>query len=210
MNTQIRIQPISTLKQTTTAQLQPLPLVPAGAEVILGASADPTQLVVPIAPTAATLFGPRGVCLLDENGSLWVADTEHHRGLIWRQRPEASNIPADLVVRQAEMRCNYYPNASSLNMPYGVSVVGDRFIAADTANSRLLGWKYPGDLKLLKSGISQAGSAAQRDAQSKSENRCYGIATRDSLCWCYSIQVCGDTVAIADSGNNCVLLWRWQ
>ena len=32
--------------------------------------------------------------------------------------------------------------------------------------------------------------------------------SRDSLCWPYGIAVCGDVAAVADSGNNRVLLWR--
>jgi len=30
------------------------------------------------------------------------------------------------------------------------------------------------------------------------------------VCWSYDIPACGDTVAIAESGNNRVLRWRRQ
>ena len=36
----------------------------------------------------------------------------------------------------------------------------------------------------------------------------WGVATRDSLCWPYGLSVLGGLVAIADSGNNRVLLWE--
>jgi hypothetical protein len=84
------------------------------------------------------------------------------------------------------------------NMPYGVSVQGDRVIVADTANSRLLGFELHGG-----PGRWLAGQGTLND---KGDNR-WGFAARDSLCWPYGVSACGDTLLIADSGNNRVLLW---
>ena len=47
----------------------------------------------------------------------------------------------------------------------------------------------------------------QRSFGDKGDNR-WGSATRDSLCWPYSVAIAGRTAAIADSGNNRVLLWE--
>lgn len=39
-----------------------LPFSPQGAEIILGNIIEPEQLVIPVLPTASTMFGPRGAC----------------------------------------------------------------------------------------------------------------------------------------------------
>jgi NHL repeat len=381
-------------------QPQPLPLSSQGAELILGKSPAQGELAIPVEPTATTLFGPRGACLVSETGALWVSDTGHHRLLGWRNRPqqdgqpadwvigqpnfnsegqnakktpgsatlsvptgvcvcgeglavadawnhrvliwkslpEDSNVPADLVLGQADFTHNesnrgsldadahtlhwpygvlyhqgrlfvadtgnrrvliwhelppengqpadvvlgqpdlvsrnenggdsptassmrwphsitfwednlvlidagnnramiwdgiptenntpcavvlgqknfesvemnqgvYCPTPSSLSLPYGLSTWGDWLFVADTANSRLLGWKKPLSILSLQ-GADADGITGQRDFQSKGENRDFGLAMRDSFCWPYGIQICGNTAVIADSGNNRVLLWN--
>lgn len=402
MITSVKVSPIapSTASIIADETVRSLPLAPV-AETILGAG-DPSELAIPLAPSATTMFGPRGVCLVGETGPLWVADTGHHRllgwkerptvggqpadwvigqpsfnhegqnakgnpgratlnvptgicatetglivgdawnhrVLIWHQRPEDHNVPADLVLGQADfsqgspnrgfqetagdrfhwcygvfyhegklfvadsgnrrvlvwnqlpqengqpadfvlgqtsLTCRdengggtptassmrwchsitvwqgnlvvsdagnnrvmiwegiptetnapcavvlgqqqfdqvelnrgvYRPTASSLNMPYGVTVMGDRLVVADTANSRLLAWHSMTDLRSLQDSPANE-LAAQIDYHSKGENRSYGLPMRDSVCWPYGVQVCGDTLAIADSGNNRVMLWRLQ
>ncbi|MCC5635678.1 hypothetical protein LC593_07395 [Nostoc sp. CHAB 5844] len=384
------------------ANLPNLPLSPNGAEVILGSNIEPQQLAIPIAPSPITMFGPRGACLVSETGSLWVADTGHHRLLgwrnlpnedhqpadwvigqpdfdhegqnakgtpgrttvsvptgicvcgqglavadawnhrilIWKNVPEDSKVPADLVLGQANFVDNepnrgtqqadantmhwpygvfyyqgwlfvadtgnrrlliwqqfptengqpadlvlgqpdmvsrnenggnsptaasmrwchdiaiwndnlvvadagnhrvmiwqgiptennascavvlgqksfhfvemnqgvYLPSASSLSMPYGVATAGEWLLVADTANSRLLGWKQAESILLLQGAIASA-IIGQNSFQSKSENRNYGLPTRDSLNWCYGVKIWGKTAVIADSGNNRILLWRFN
>ncbi|MEO1172315.1 MAG: hypothetical protein AAFX94_09720, partial [Myxococcota bacterium] len=48
--------------------------------------------------------------------------------------------------------------------------------------------------------------SGQDDFGAKGDNR-WQPAVRDSLCWPYNVSTCGNTVVIADSGNNRVLLW---
>ncbi|MEH2014816.1 hypothetical protein [Nostoc sp.] len=402
MDIPIKINPISQLPPEATEISQYLPLSPQGAEVILGNIIEPQELVIPVAPSPTTMFGPRAACLLSETGPLWVSDTGHHRllgwqnlptrdsqpanwvigqpdfyyegqnakstpgratlsvptgicacgkglavadawnhrVLIWKNLPEDSNVPADLVLGQvnftdnepnrgnqaasantmhwpygvfyhqgrlfiadtgnrrvliwhqlptengqpadlvlgqpdmisrnenggasataASMRwCHditfwgenlvvsdagnhrvmiwqgiptenntpcavvlgqqnfdfvemnqgvYYPNASSLSMPYGVGVTEDWLVVADTANSRLLGWRKPESILSLQ-GVMANGLAGQTSFQSKGENRNFGLPKRDSLNWCYGIKICGNTAIIADSGNNRILLWQFN
>ena len=101
----------------------------------------------------------------------------------------------------------YFPNASSLSMPYSVAAWGDWLLVTDTANSRLLGWKKPESIISLQGADAQA-IAGQINFKSKSENRDFGQPKRDSFNWCYGINVCGDTAIIADAGNNRVLLFN--
>jgi hypothetical protein len=374
--------------------------IPEGAEVILGKSTEPGKLVMPIAPSAQEMFGPRNACIISDTGPLWVSDTGHHRllgwknlplvdnqpadwvigqpdfnhegqnakgtpgkttlsvptgicacgeglavadawnhrVLIWKKLPEGNNIPADLVLGQANFTENkpnrgnqlaaantlnwcygvfyhqgrlfvadtgnrrvlvwhqlpqengqpadlvlgqpdmisrnengggtasassmrwchditfwgdnlvvsdagnnrvmiwlgiptennapctavlgqktfdsvemnqgtYFPSANSLSMPYGVAGAGDWLLVADSANSRLLGWKKPESIHQLQGAVADA-IVGQNNFQTKSENRDYGLPTRNSLNWCYGIKVYNKTAVIADSGNNRILLWK--
>jgi hypothetical protein len=81
-------------------------------------------------------------------------------------------------------------------------VARDALVVADTANSRLVGWR----LSELAAGAPATGLVAQPDFLTKGDNR-WGRAVRDSLCWPYGVAASGDTLAIADSGNSRVALW---
>lgn len=55
-------------------------------------------------PGRATLSVPTGICVCGEG--LAVADAWNHRVLIWKKLPEDSNVPADLVLGQANFSDN--------------------------------------------------------------------------------------------------------
>lgn len=142
-------------------------------------------------------------------GALLVSDAGSNRVMVWRRGPEINGEPCDFVIGQADSasldhnRGAYYPDGASLNMPYGIAVAGSRLIVADTANSRLLGFRL-GELAV---GASAACLAGQPDFTSKGDNR-WGPPARDSLCWPYGVSSCDGVVVIANSGNNRVLLWE--
>src|SRR5277367_3327969 len=77
-------------------------LAPGGARVALGGSVDAGELVKPISPGPATMFGPRGACLAGSRGPLFVCDTGHHRLLVWRRVPETDDAPADFLIGQPD------------------------------------------------------------------------------------------------------------
>ncbi|MBA4324095.1 MAG: hypothetical protein C0426_03275 [Rhodobacter sp.] len=138
-------------------------------------------------------------------GGLAVADAGNNRVMLWADFPDRNGQPADAVLGQAAMgdcdlnRGAYYPSTLALNMPYALAVMGSRLVVADTANSRLVGF---GDL-----GAGADRLTGQPDFASKGDNR-WGMAERDSLCWPYGLSVRGTTAAVADSGNNRVLIWE--
>ncbi|MEC4812903.1 MAG: hypothetical protein SAK29_06460 [Scytonema sp. PMC 1069.18] len=146
---------------------------------------------------------------------LVVTDAGNNRVMIWQSMPTENNTPCTVVLGQktfdsTEMnQGDYFPNASSLSMPYGVSAAGDWLLVADTANSRLLGWKKPETILSLLGSESYA-IAGQLNFQSKGENRNFGLPSRDSLNWSYGVKICGKTAVIADSGNNRILLWQFH
>jgi hypothetical protein len=187
------------------------------------------------APRADTLYWPYGVAL--HEGRLYVADTGNRRVLIWNCVPASSGLPADRVLGQPhfdtrdahELR---WPHAVALvdaallvadagrnavlmwrggelqcsigerdcKSPYGLALLGDELVVADTANSRLLAYtELAGDAR----PCALAGQASLADW---GDNQ-WRAPTRASLCWPYALAACGRTLAIADSGNNRVLLW---
>jgi hypothetical protein len=149
---------------------------------------------------------PHGVTVA--GGALFVADAGDNRVMAWRTWPRANGAPCDFVLGQADAfrldhnRSAYLPTARSMNMPYGVCAHGTRFIVADTANSRLIGFERDA----LATGVGATLLAGQPNFEAKGDNR-WSAATRDSLCWPYGVAASGDALAIADSGNNRVLLW---
>ncbi|MHC5594581.1 MAG: hypothetical protein ACYTXC_01175, partial [Nostoc sp.] len=102
MDIPITSNPISQLPPEATENFKDLPLSPQGAEVILGNIIEPQQLVIPVAASSTTMFGPRGACLLSKTGPLWVSDTGHHRLLGWQNLPTRDSQPADWVIGQPD------------------------------------------------------------------------------------------------------------
>ena len=160
------------------------------------------------APTAASMRWPHAITFPADG--LCVADAGNNRLMLWKRAPTAINAPCDVIVGQAGVhgvehnQGSYYPDAACLNMPYGATLAGELLVVADTANSRLLAWRID-DLK--RDGVNARALAAQRDWNSKGDNR-WLQAARDSVCWPYSVAMLGnETLLVADSGNNRVLLW---
>jgi hypothetical protein len=158
-------------------------------------------------PTAHSMRWPHALAIWKDR--LCVTDAGNSRIMIWQDIPENNNAPCDLVLGQPSFagtehnQARYSPDASSLNMPYGVSAAGDWLLVADTANSRLLGW-HADDVRMNAPARQLAG---QLDFGSKGDNR-WQPPQRDSLCWPYAVQAAGNSVVVADSGNNRVSLWQ--
>ena len=171
----------------------------------LGAPA-PGRLALPAAsPTAGHLDAPRGVWLDGER--LVVCDSGGHRILIWRRVP-AADRPADVVLGQPD-----FTTAAELphppqglarpRFPDGIAVAGGVLAVADTANHRLL-------LRPLSAGEPGKSAAAvigQENLLASGENHWKAVAA-DTLCWPYGVCGHGNRLAVADSGNNRVMLWQ--
>jgi len=138
-------------------------------------------------------------------GGLAVVDSGNNRVMLWQGFPARNGQPADAILGQADAqgcdlnRAAYYPSSATVNMPYALAVLGDRLVVADTANSRLLGFAL--------GTMAAEWLTGQPDFASKGDNR-WGSPARDSLCWPYGLSALGESVAVADSGNNRVLIWQ--
>ncbi len=158
-------------------------------------------------PGALGMRWPHGVARI--GSSVLVSDAGNNRIMVWNGLPDSPGAPCDFILGQKDAastehnRGRYLPDARALNMPYSITTAGDWLIAADTANSRLVGWSAAD----LEADASAIGLAAQPDFEAKGDNR-WLPPVRDSLCWPYGLTACGGTAVIADSGNNRVLLWR--
>jgi hypothetical protein len=161
-------------------------------------------------PTASSMRWCHDITIWDNN--LVVTDAGNNRIMIWEGIPTENNAPCAVVLGQKNFNLVelnqgvYFPNSSSLSMPYGVDIWGDYLIVADTANSRLLAWKKRESILLLQNAEAD-GVWGQDSFISKSENRNFGLPTRQSLNWCYGIKSCGKNMVVSDSGNNRVLIW---
>jgi hypothetical protein len=159
-------------------------------------------------PDARSMRWPHAITF--PSHGLCIADAGNNRLMLWHLRPTNNNTACDVLVGQSgavgveHNQTSYYPDAACLNMPYGATIAGDLLIVADTANSRLIAWRID---ELTRHGVAAHALAAQPDWTSKGDNR-WQAATRDSVCWPYSVAMQGDrTLLVADSGNNRVLLW---
>lgn len=139
-------------------------------------------------------------------GHFAICDAGNNRIMLWKGMPTQNGQPCDALLGQREMTAcdhnmsSYYPTAAALNMPYAMAAHDDLLLVGDTANSRMLGWRDPA------MGADAMALAGQPDFAAKGDNRWHD-AVRDSLCWPYGLSVLNNMVAIADSGNNRVLIW---
>ncbi|BAY86155.1 NHL repeat-containing protein [Calothrix parasitica NIES-267] len=149
---------------------------------------------------------PTGICSCGEG--LAVADAWNHRILIWKNLPEDNNVPADLVLGQANFNGNQ-PNrgnsnaaANTLNWCYGIFYYQGKLFVADTGNRRVLIWNQlpqengqPADIVL-----------GQPDRSSRDENS-GNSPTAFSMRWCHDITIWDNNLVVTDAGNNRVMIW---
>lgn len=141
--------------------------------------------------------------------TLFIADAGDHRVLTWSPPPVDGSTPADGVLGQDDLvsmdEFKIRPQtAQRMRFPYAVVSDGDRLFVADTSNNRVLAWH---DLPRGLVGASADTVLGQPDMDANGENR-WSAVTDDSMCWPYGLSIAGDLLAIADSGNNRVMLWQ--
>ncbi|MEM9590356.1 MAG: NHL repeat-containing protein [Pseudomonadota bacterium] len=180
----------------------------APADIVLGQHT--TKIRDENAGGEAGAFGmrwPHGMTVA--NGLFCVSDAGNNRVMVWESFPPDSGKACDFVVGQPSFsgldhnQARYYPTDATLNMPYGVASIGGQLAVADTANSRLVAF----DASDLHMGAAAHWLTGQYGFADKGDNR-WCPATRDSLCWPYNIAAQANTLVVADSGNNRVMLWR--
>lgn len=144
---------------------------------------------------------------------LLVADAGNHRLLGWSPPPDGDG-PADQVWGQPDFatadELPYAPQSgATLRFPYALALDegggpgGEGLLAvADTANNRVLVW----DGLPAASGEPASRVLGQFDFAAVGENR-WELVAPDTFCWPYGLSLHGGRLAVADSGNNRVMVW---
>jgi hypothetical protein len=187
---------------------QGIPTEQQTAQIILGQPDATSGAENRGGPVAGNSFRwPHAVAGTDE--LLLVADAGNHRVLGWKF--PVTDRPADLVLGQPAFHTNAeWPYSiqgpAALRFPYSVTTWENEVSVADTANNRILHWNT---VPTTGAGPPATVVMGQDTFDSNGENRWTAITT-DSLCWPYGVCRYGPWLAIADSGNNRVMLWRWE
>lgn len=157
--------------------------------------------------SAATLNVPTGVSAA--NGVLAVADAWNHRVLLWHGYPDTNNRPADVVLGQVDFtsglanRGGDTARADSLNWCYGVAIIDNHLLIADTGNRRVMVWnEIP-----QRNGVAADVVLGQPNFTTRDENAgedAGGLGMR----WPHGITVVDPMLLVADAGNNRVMVWR--
>lgn len=159
-------------------------------------------------PSPRSFRWPHALAATDNR--LLVADAGNHRVLGFSPRP-THDTDADLVLGQPDAlsagELTYRPQGPArLRFPYALDADDGRLAVADTANNRVLVWDaVPGP----GCGAPADAALGQPTFDEHGENRWDAVAD-DSLCWPYGLSWSGGLLAIADSGNNRVVLWGEQ
>ncbi|HAC65784.1 MAG TPA: hypothetical protein DCF68_20205 [Cyanothece sp. UBA12306] len=157
-------------------------------------------------PAANTVSVPTGICACGEG--LAVADAWNHRVLIWRELPQDSNVPADLVLGQENFSQNQLNRgeiataADIMHWPYGVFYHQGRLFVADTGNRRVLVWNQMPEVN----GQPADFVLGQSQMNLRDENG-GGNPTASSMRWPHSLAIWQDNLVIADAGNNRLMIW---
>jgi hypothetical protein len=186
------------------------------APVMLGAAGGPRvvlgtlerDLARPIVAAANTLFAPRAAGLADPAGPLVVADTGHHRVLVWQRAPRHDGAAADVVLGQpgfsGEARnAGGAVSATTMNVPVGVAIRAGMLAVADSWNHRvLLWWSIP-----AHGGVPPDVVLGQATRTAGAINR-GGAVGAGTLYWCSGVAFSEHGLIVADTGNRRVLVWQ--
>jgi hypothetical protein len=165
---------------------------------------------------ARRLNAPQGVTIFPTGSRLVVADTGNNRVNVYNAftPPGQPSLPLNLVLGQGSTdECvpnrGGSPDLGTMNQPTGVWTDGTRLVVADTGNNRVLIWhSFP----TLSNPVTLEGEPPDRvlgqdDFVSVLPNR--GAATPGAARMNAPTHVASDgtRLAVADTGNNRVLIW---
>ena len=144
------------------------------------------------------------------DGVLAVADAWNHRVLIWRGYPETSNRPADVVLGQADFHSGLANRGGGAAARRYAQLVLWRHFGRRPSNCRRHRKSPCARLErnsvsaTARPQISCSGSATSRHATRTPGKPPDALGMR----WPHAIAVVGNTLFVADAGDNRVMVWR--
>ena len=152
---------------------------------------------------ANTLNQPWAVC--GSGGKLFISDTANNRVLVFNAVPTADGAAADVAVGQAGLMSGTGGGGQAgLNTPVGIHAVGSKLIVCDLNNNRVMIWNtIP-----TSSGTNADLVLGQADFASVTANRGAMSPDANTLASPFGVWSDGTKLAVADGGNNRVLVWN--
>lgn len=156
-----------------------------------------------------------------DSDQLWVADAGNHRVLGWDGELGHERAADRVLGQEGFQTASELPyfgqGPKCLRFPYAIDLcrwapsdaqagVVRLYAVADTANNRVLLWSLGRTAGADSAAIDVIG---QVSFEANGENR-WEQVTMETLCWPYGVSFHRGRLAIADSGNNRVVVWDCQ
>lgn len=172
--------------------------IPAGngalADFVLGQASFTARVS---GASATALNAPADVFYND--GKLFIADSGNHRVLIHNTAPVAGGAAADVVVGQSTMTASAAAcTATGMNQSQSVFAGGGKLLVSDTYHRVLVYNSVP----------AASGAAADVVLGRPNFTTCAGSGSVAGLSSPVGLWTDGTRVAVADAGNNRVLIWN--
>lgn len=205
----LKVSPEAALRVSEARESEFVNMMETEPIVVLGNQRRPEIILDSIVPSAHSLFGPRGACLLSNDGPLLICDTGHHRLLGWRSMPTSDSTPADWFLGQKDFASEGRNgkgdvSATSLNVPTGICAAGEGLAVSDAWNHRILIWhKVPSENNIPADVV-----LGQEDFKSGESNRGTSSPDAGTMHWPYGVYYAEGKLFVADTGNRRVLIWN--
>jgi NHL repeat len=177
------------------------PIVENGqrADLVLGQETFTTADVNHGGLSARSLYRPPGIAV-DEARRLWILDEGNNRALMWSPTPPTSFAPAVLVVGSSDLTsiggsCNQSSFSSGF---FQLAAKSGKLLVASPLCHRVTIWN--------PTPTTNGAAASTVLGQASFNEVTYGNGATD-LSSPYGVWTDGTRVAVADSGNNRVLIW---
>jgi hypothetical protein len=183
--------------------------IPAGNQVAADAAIGQADMISSMAAgpdlTAANLNMPTGVWV--NNTTVYIGDSSESRVLVFTTVPSSNGTGANQVLGQESFNQNLVNNAgissTSFNVPQDVATDGSHLFMVDQYNNRVLIWN-----NLPTTDNVAAELVVGQTSMVSNTKDDGGLVSARSLFYPEGVASDGTHLAIADSGNNRVLIWN--
>lgn len=154
---------------------------------------------------------PRGVW--SDGTRLVVADSEHHRVLVWNTFPTRNAQPADVVLGQRNLTNDYrnasgQPGAADLSTPWGVESDGTALFVADHDNNRVLIWDaFPTAHFAPATAVLGQSAFELVAANDGDQDGSHGPRSARTLEWPTALKLAGSRLMVTDGGGERILVF---